>query len=867
MFGVSAFPDMLARKDLRLRKEGPIGWAGYGMDRFGRDAADDRTAVEPPHPGEAGFRTLADHVSDAFFLYNADGVILDVNRHACESLGYTREELIGTRSVGIDASRAHPSREEIASRFAAGRDVRFDTRLRRKDGSVFPVEVCIFPFRDGSQGLYVVQAHDISERQRTEGTLRRLNRQLNALSSCAQVLMRATNEQDLLDDVCRTICDAAGYRMAWVGYAEHDAARTVRPVAQFGFEDGYLDSIGISWADTPQGRGPTGVAIRTGIVQINHDFQDNPLMTPWRDEAISRGYRASIALPLKQGDDLLACLAIYAGEPDAFAADEVSLLEELADNLAFGIDVLRMRDERRQAEQALRESEERYRTIFQNMPLGIFRSTVEGRFLELNPAMARMLGYDSPAEALREITDIGAQVYVHAGDRQAIVDRQLGVAGDAMQYLSHYRSRDGRQWVASLYLKTIRDAGGQPMFFDGIVEDITDRMQSEEERERLQAQLIQAQKMESIGRLAGGIAHDFNNVLSAIIGYSELALRDASPSGRLYEHLQEIRKAADRSVDLTRQLLAFARKQTVLPRVVDLNETVAGLLQLLRRMIGEGIDLDWQPGAHIWPVKVDPGQIDQILANLCVNARDAIEGMGRIIIETRNVVLDEAYVTAHAGAVPGEYVLLAVRDNGPGMVREALEHAFEPFFTTKDVGKGTGLGLATVYGIVKQNNGYIDLDSESGRGTSVSIYLPRHTGEAAQPEEDVPEQTVAHGDETILLVEDEPVILEIARLILEKCGYRMLTASRPDEALRIVREHGREIQMLITDVIMPGMNGRELADAVLKQHPDMRCLFMSGYSGNAIAQHGMLDADVHFIQKPFSTADLTAKVRSVLDGD
>ncbi|HXH65549.1 MAG TPA: ATP-binding protein, partial [Mariprofundaceae bacterium] len=580
-----------------------------------------------------------------------------------------------------------------------------------------------------------------------------------------------------------------------------------------------------------------------------------------------RGYQSSIALPLKSGGDILACLAIYAGEPDAFAADEVSLLEKLADNLAFGIDVLRMRDERRQAEQALRESEERYRTIFQNSPLGIFRSTVEGRFLEVNPALAKILGYDSPGDVIREIVNIGEQIYPNAESRIRIVAEQLGAAGDIMQHHNRYRRRDGSECIANLYLKTVRDAEGRPVFFEGIIEDITERMQAEDERERLQAQLVQAQKMESIGRLAGGIAHDFNNVLSAVIGYAELALREADISERLYGYLQEIRKAADRSVDLTRQLLAFARKQTVLPKVVDLNETVTGLITLLQRLIGEEVHLTWQPGARVWAVKVDPSQIDQILTNLCVNARDAIENTGTITIQTRNGVLDETYAADHPGAVPGEYVLLSVTDDGQGMVRETLAHVFEPFFTTKEMGKGTGLGLAMVYGIVKQNNGYIDIDSEPGRGTTISIYLPRHMGEAGQSGVSADEETVAQGDETILLVEDEPVILDIARLVLEKCGYRVLTASRPNEAIRLVKERACEIHLLITDVIMPGMNGRELADAVLGLCPEIRCLFMSGYSGNAIAQHGVLDEDVHFIQKPFSTADLAAKVRQVLDGE
>lgn len=693
-----------------------------------------------------------------------------------------------------------------------------------------------------------------------------VERALAVISSCTQALIRAINEQALLDDVCKAICHTGGYRMAWVGVAEQDEAKTVSPVAQHGFEEGYLESAGITWADREKGRGPTGTAIRTGITQVNQDFLTNPRMAPWRDQALKRGYRSSIALPLKTGAGILGSLTIYSEEPDVFSDDEVKLLEELAKDLGFGIEVLKTREERRQVEEALRESEERYRTIFQNSSLGIFRSTVEGCFLEVNPAMAKMFGYNSPEQMTHDIVDIGKQIYVHAEDRQRIVAKQLDAAGDTMQHLSHYRSRDGKEWIANLYLKTIRDAEGRPVFFDGIVEDVTGRMQAERERERLQAQLIQAQKMESVGRLAGGIAHDFNNILSAIIGYTELAMHDSDPAKR-HEHLEEVQQAANRSVELTRQLLAFARKQAVLPKVLDLNETAAGSLKLLQRMIGEDITLVWQPGEGVQPVKIDPSQIDQILANLAVNARDAIEGPGTVIIETRNAVLDAVYCAEHPGAVPGSYVLLAVSDTGHGMDRETLTHAFEPFFTTKDVGKGTGLGLATVYGIVKQNNGYIDVDSEPEHGTTISIYLPQYVGEPKRTKESEAESVAVQGHETVLVVEDEPVILEIAKLILEKCGYKVLTASSVVEAMRQVGEYAEEIHLLVTDVIMPEMNGRELSDHILSLRPGMRCLYMSGYSGDTIARHGVMDEGIHFIQKPFSTSGLATMVRKVLDGE
>jgi PAS domain S-box-containing protein len=393
------------------------------------------------------------------------------------------------------------------------------------------------------------------------------------------------------------------------------------------------------------------------------------------------------------------------------------------------------------------------------------------------------------------------------------------------------------------------------------------RKLAEEEQVKLEAQLQQAQKMESVGRLAGGVAHDFNNMLSVIIGYANLALMDLEPAQPLHAHLEEIRKAAERSADLTRQLLAFARKQTVVPKVLDLEQTVAGMLNMLQRIIGEDINLLWQSGGSVWAVKIDPSQIDQILANLCVNARDSIADVGRITIEIGNSVIDEGYCAHNAGVVPGEYVHLVVSDNGCGMDRETQTHIFEPFFTTKGVGEGTGLGLATVYGAVKQNNGFVTVYSEPGLGTAFTIYLPRHAGTVDPVGVAVGAQPVFRGEGTILLVEDESAILDISTMILTRMGYTVLAANSPAEAMQLARDHAGEISLLMTDVVMPEMNGRDLASNLLIEYPHIRRLFMSGYTSDVIAHHGVLDEGVHFIQKPFSMPALAAKVREVFDSD
>jgi CheY-like chemotaxis protein len=369
--------------------------------------------------------------------------------------------------------------------------------------------------------------------------------------------------------------------------------------------------------------------------------------------------------------------------------------------------------------------------------------------------------------------------------------------------------------------------------------------------------------MESVGRLAGGVAHDFNNMLQAILGNVALALEQAPVSGQLHDDLIEVQKAAQRSASLTSQLLAFARKQTVRPQLLDLNDTVTGMLNMLRRLIGENLHLAWLPGPGLWLVQMDPSQVDQMLANLTVNARDAIKGAGKITIETSNMTLDDTYAQTHADCVPGEYVLLVVSDTGCGMNPETQGHLFEPFFTTKDVGEGTGLGLATVYGIVKQNDGLISVYSELGRGTTFKIYLPRAKAQA-QPAAVIAEGKPLRGTETVLLVEDETQVLKLGQRILKQQGYTVLTAPTPKAALALTAQHQGPLHLLITDVVMPGMNGKELLNQLQSNYPGLKCLFMSGYTADVIAHHGVLDKGVQFLQKPFTVRTLTDKVREVL---
>jgi len=494
--------------------------------------------------------------------------------------------------------------------------------------------------------------------------------------------------------------------------------------------------------------------------------------------------------------------------------------------------------------------------------VALYSINLNGTVLSWNPSAEKIFGWTAD-EA------VGKHLPIVPEDKQdefSELRRQIAQGDGFVGKELIRRRKDGMCIHISLSVAPIRDEKGKTVGIMSAAEDITERKRAEEEREKLQAQLLQAQKMEAVGRLAGGVAHDFNNMLNVIIGYTELSLGQLKPDEALHANLVEVLSAAERSADITRQLLAFARKQTVAPKVLDLNETVEGMLKMLRRLIGEDIDLSWQPGSGLGSVNMDPSQIDQILANLCVNARDAIAGVGRLTIETANVHFDQAYCADHAGFVPGKYVMLAVSDDGCGMDRETLNNLFEPFFTTKEVGQGTGLGLATVYGIVKQNEGFINVYSEPDQGTTFKIYLPRHAekadGLAAQPKEKI---AASHG-ETILVVEDETTVLKLACIILEGLGYTVIAAANPAEGERLAEAHAGQIDLLITDVVMPAMNGRELSGRMHARYPGIKTLFMSGYTANVIAHHGVLDAGVHFMQKPFSRGELAKKVREALEG-
>ncbi len=508
---------------------------------------------------------------------------------------------------------------------------------------------------------------------------------------------------------------------------------------------------------------------------------------------------------------------------------------------------------KRRAESRARESEERYRLLFEScpLPMWVYDDKTLG-FLAVNEAAERHYGYSREEFSRLTVADIRAE-----DDRGELEERVARVSGRDDGHLSAHRTKSGSKITVEIKSCEFDYEGRTARLV--LANDVTDRVQLEE-------QFRQAQKMEAVGRLAGGVAHDFNNVLSVILSYTELIGADLEAGEPLRAEIEEVRTAAVRATDLTRQLLAFSRQQVLEAKVLDLGRTIAGTENMLRRLLGADVELTVLSASGLWNIKADPGQIEQILMNLAVNARDAMPDGGKLTIETANVELDDEYARSHHDVRPGAYVMLAVSDTGVGIDKETQARIFEPFFTTKEQGKGTGLGLATVFGIVKQSGGHIWVYTEPGKGATFKVYFPRVSGKAEIHASERPPPESVRGTETILLVEDDDQVRAVALGILRRNGYVVLEAPNAGEALLICEEHGSKIHLLLTDVVLPRMSGRQLAERLASLRPEMKVLFMSGYTDDAVLQHGVLDSGVAYLQKPLTPTSLTRKVREVLRG-
>ncbi|MGE0453208.1 MAG: PAS domain S-box protein [Vicinamibacteria bacterium] len=534
------------------------------------------------------------------------------------------------------------------------------------------------------------------------------------------------------------------------------------------------------------------------------------------------------------------------------ARGEIGELARAFDEMAASLE--RREAESRGAQETLRASEERYRGLFENANDIVYTHDPSGRVTSFNRAGEAITGYTRDEVLGTDILQLVAPEQRSLAGQ--MIESKLAGAEAATTYELEIVTRDGRRVPLEVSSRLVL-ADGRPVGVQGMARDVS-------ERKRLEAQLAQAQKMEGIGRLAAGIAHDFNNLLGVIVGYCDLMEHDVLPE-RARKRLGQVKDAGVRAASLTRQLLAFSRRQVLEPRVLDLNAVVADAAKLIERLIGEDIALRTRLAEDLGRVRADPGQMQQVIMNLAVNARDAMANGGSLSIETANADLDEEYAAAHAGMLAGSYVMLALSDTGAGMDAATQARIFEPFFTTKELGKGTGLGLATVYGVVKQSGGYIWVYSEPGRGTTFKVYLPRVDAAAEIPEAQRAQTSAPGGSETILVVEDDSSLRELARECLERDGYAVLDAPSAFAALELARLHPARIHLLLTDVVLPGMNGRALADQLAKLFPDVRVLYVSGYTHDAIARHGVLEAGIHFLSKPYAHETLARKVREVLD--
>ena len=667
----------------------------------------------------------------------------------------------------------------------------------------------------------------------------RIRRTLTLVRRCRRALMRATNEDALLQAVCDAAVTDGGYRFAWVGLAEPDGLQRVFPIALAGHHDGYLENVEIRWADCPTGQGPTGRAIRERRPYWTHFIGNDPAMTPWRDQALRRGYLSSIALPMFTDEGVFGALTVYSGMADAFDTDEVLMLSELAEDLAFGIRHLRTRTAHRTMALVVDQS-----------PTVVVITDLQGNIEYVNPRFTELTGY-----TLDEVRGKNPRILKSGMTSEEEYQRLWRTIGSGGRWSGefHQQRKDGSVYLERAIILPMHDASGPIGKYLKVAEDIS-------ERTELEGQLRQAQKMEAVGRLAGGIAHDFNNLLTAIQGFTEFAMQDLPHGSPLRADLQEVLSASDRAAHLTRQLLAFGRQTSDRPDLVDVAAVSLQAEAMLRRLIGEHITLHVDIASTVCMAVLEPGQVEQILVNLAVNGRDAMPQGGTLRISVEPVSIDEEFAARHLPLVPGRYVRIEVSDTGVGMDEATRARIFEPFFTTKPSGQGTGLGLSTVYAITRQCNGAIDVISEPGDGSTFRIWLPvvnDHAGVVNAPLQAPTRPTSA---ETILVVDDDAALCQFTSRVLRQAGFTVLSATSPGEALLTAEQHQGPIHMLLTDIVMPQIRGPELARRLASTRPGIKAGYMTGYADDETMATATEDCGIP-LQKPFTRDGLLTAVR------
>ena len=728
----------------------------------------------------------------------------------------------------------------------------------------------------------------LSELELLDAERRKMAETLTSLLLLSQMVVGARDIQPVLDQAVKSAVEIAATADSGSIQLLDKSGDLLRTVAASG--------VGLEISETiafQPGVGVAGHALVSGqIINVSDVLEDKrfvPSNLPLR-------FRSLLVAPLVVKGERLGTLSLSSAQVAAFSSGDEDLIQLIADQTAVALenaqlfrqrreaelalqahrdqleDLVKERTselvqtnerleleivERKRAEEALAESEKRYRAVVEDQTELICRFLPDGTLTFVNQAYCRYVGKKRDEILGRKVIPLFAEA-----DPSVLQQRVASLTAEKpVQTHEHSVVTNGdeirwQQWTD----RAIFDEQSKLVEFQSVGRDIT-------ERKRLEEQLLQSQKMEAIGRLAGGIAHDFNNLLTVILAYSDMLLHELEEDDPLHLDMEEINRAGERAAALTRQLLAFSRKQMLQPEILDLNQILTLMEGMLRRLIGEDIALDISLTDDIGAVKADPGQIEQVLLNLVVNARDAMPHGGMLVIKTDNITLTEED-TQHIELEPGQYVILSITDSGQGMDAETQTHIFEPFFTTKAPGVGTGLGLATVFGIVKQSDGHIDLNSEVGLGTTFKIYLPHLSDTPTKVIQQTTRSAIPRGTETVLLVEDEDDVRQLVQMILTEQGYSVLVAGYGQQALEVCDQFDDPIDLLLTDVIMPGgMNGRDLADRLKPRYPDMRVLYMSGYTENTIIHHGVLDESLELLQKPFTLDVLARRVRAVLDAD
>jgi len=692
---------------------------------------------------------------------------------------------------------------------------------------------------------------------RAEREMLRLSRLYSVLSQTNQAIARTQDPQALYEAACRIAVEAGSFEMAWVGTVDR-ATHFVRPAARYGNVGAYLDGIRISSDDVPEGRGPVGVALREGAPFVCGDIARDPRMVPWRDRALAVGYRSVAAFPLRTLGVVTGVYAIYARERGWFTDEHVALLEELASDISHALGGLEKERRSVEAEERSAASEVRFRSLIENSSDLITILDADAVIRYQSPSITRLLGYEADELVGRCVADL-----IHPDDAERALTTLRAAFSEGVQretIVYRFRHEDG-SWrvLESVGASMVEDAG-----VPGIVvnsRDITDR-------QTLEAQLRQAQKMEAVGLLAGGIAHDFNNLLTVVLANADLVVAALPDRPDIADELRDLQAAARRGQSMVRNLMGFSRQGGVESQPVNLGELVRDLTETLRRVLPENVEIVFAVAERLPTVLADPGAVEQMLLNLATNARDAMPGGGVLRLEVARERVPAGSQDERPWLRPGDFVVISVTDSGTGMDTETRLRVFEPFFTTKAAGKGTGLGMPMVYGLMKQHGGYVLVDSAVGRGTTVRLLFPESAAAARAASLPVESRLVQAADgrgRTILVVEDEEALRRAARRILERAGYRVLVAEDGQQALDILADHRGRVDLVFTDMIMPRLGGRGLYDRVQSEIGPVRFLVASGYAGRDVREDHGLPPQVPFINKPWTLEELVARVREVLD--